>query len=54
MHNKEYHVTGVDVHGKRFKLVYSSYMQAMCINLHRGSVWGVENGKRELLSRVCN
>jgi len=49
-----YDVTGVDVYGKRFLLRYSDIRWAMGINLHRGSVWKVTNGKRKLLRRVFN
>lgn len=51
----KYHVTGVDVYGKRFKLVYSNFIQATCINLYRGSLWGVKaDGTRKLLKQVFN
>jgi len=53
----KYHVTGVDVHGKRFKKVYGpvDWMWASNINLFRGSIWGVRsNGTRKLLRRVYN
>jgi hypothetical protein len=51
-----YEVTGVDVYGKRFKLVYTSYMMAMCINLWRGSVWerSCATSPRKLIKRVWN
>ena len=52
-----YHVTGVDVYGKRFKIVTdnrNSAIHAMYINLYRGSVWLVEDGKRKLIKRVYN
>lgn len=50
----KYHVTGVDRDGKRFKLVYENYYMANAINLWRGSVWLVRNGKRHLVKRVYN
>ena len=51
----EFHVTGINRNGKRFKLVYSSLYMAMSINLYRGSVYGVlDNGTRKLLKRVYN
>ena len=49
-----YHVTGVDRSGKRFKIVTSNGMHAVCINIWRGSVWEVTNGKRKLIKRVHN
>ena len=51
----EFHVTGINRGGKRFKLVYSSLFMAMSINLYRGSVYAVlDTGKRKLLKRVYN
>ena len=56
MHFKEFHVTGISFSGRRFKRIcFSSYKAADCINLYRGSVWGVgEDGSRKLLKRVHN
>jgi len=51
---KTYAVTGVTVHGKRFSLLFDNLFHAMHINLFRGSVWEVVNGKRKLLKRVYN
>jgi len=52
---KTYHVTGVLRDGKRFRcMVYHNYMMAVGINLWRGSVWEVTDGKRKLLKRVYN
>lgn len=40
---------------KRFSHKYSSFNQAMMINLWNGSVWAeLSNGKRKLLKRVYN
>lgn len=50
----EYHVTGVTVNGRRFRMIYSSCYWAMGINLWRGSVWEVKDGKRKLVKRVWN
>lgn len=51
----EFHVTGRNRNGKRFKLVYSSLYMAMSINLYRGSVYAIlDDGKRKLLKRVYN
>ena len=54
MYFAEFHVTGVDVRGRRFKKkVFRSFYAANMINLWEGSVWGVlENGRRKLLKRV--
>ena len=56
MYFVEFHVTGVDVRGRRFKKkVFQSFYAASMINLWKGSVWGVlENGRRKLLKRVYN
>jgi len=47
-------VTGVTITGQRFKKVFDSFMWADGINLWRGSVWLLRNGKRTLLKRVWN
>lgn len=49
-----YDVTGVTVRGKRFRLSFSNLIHAMGINLWRGSVWEVSDGKRKLIKRVYN
>ena len=49
-----YHVTGIDRYGKRFKIETTNPYYADGINLYRGSVWLVENGKRTLIKRVYN
>jgi hypothetical protein len=49
-----YEITGVLVSGKRFKLLTDNPMHADGINLYRGSVWKVEDGKRKLVKRVWN
>jgi hypothetical protein len=52
-----YEVTGEDRSGKRFKLTFkgeAAGFQAKGINLWRGSVWRVRNGKRTLIDRVSN
>ena len=56
MYFVEFHVTGVDIRGKRFKrMTFSSFHTANMINLWQGSVWGVlESGRRKLLKRVYN
>ncbi len=52
---KEYYeVTGVDRSGSRFSISTRSRIQAMGINLWKGSVWAVKNGKRTLIKRVEN
>ena len=54
----EYHVTGVDRDGKRFKIVTKNRMHAFGINLWQGTVWGVDrhgnNTRRHALRRVWN
>ena len=56
MYYKEFHVTGANVRGRRFKrMTFSSFHAANMVNLWEGSVWGVtESGKRKLLKRVYN
>ena len=52
-----YEVTGVDRSGKRFKRTFkgeAAEFHATGINLWRGSVWRVRNGKRTLIDRVFN
>ena len=49
-----YIVTGVLTNGRRFKLQYSDYRQAMGINLWRGNVWEVIDGKRKRIKSVTN
>lgn len=51
-----YIVTGITIHGKRFRQEYSEPQWAFGINLFRGSVWGVckRTNKRKLLKRVYN
>ena len=39
---------------KRFRKVTSSFLHATSINLWRGSVWEVRDGKRKLIKRVYN
>ena len=52
-----YEVAGVDRSGRRFKLTFkgeAAEFQAKGINLWRGSVWRVRDGKRTLIDRVSN
>ena len=51
----EFHITGTDRDGKRFKIVTNNHMHAFMINLWQGTVWGVDKtGKRHALRRVWN
>jgi hypothetical protein len=51
----KYHVTGVDVYGKRFKIITTNWYHADGINLFNGSVWAVDTkGRRKLVKRVKN
>lgn len=55
MNDRHYIVTGVQYRStKRFRIVTSSFLHAICINLWRGSVWEVKGGKRKLIKRVYN
>jgi hypothetical protein len=51
-------VTGTLRNGKRFSIKYSSSIAGLStslgINLWRGSVWGVKDGKKTLIKRVWN
>ena len=49
-----YIITGTDRTGKRFKLKTNNRIHALAINLWRGTVWQVDNGKRRMLKRVYN
>ena len=49
-----YHVTGVDVRGRRFKIVTTSWAYARGINVWNGSRWLVRDGRRTLIERVYN
>jgi hypothetical protein len=50
-----YVVTGLYYNStRRFRDVYNNPYQAMCINLWRGRVWHVHNGKRKLVKEVWN
>jgi hypothetical protein len=49
-----YIVTGKTVRGKRFRINSDNLWHAMGINLYRGSVWQVRDGKRKLIKRVNN
>lgn len=52
---EEYHVTGVDVYGKRFKQVHKDARWALGVNLYRGTVWGVlPTGRRIKLKEAFN
>jgi hypothetical protein len=50
----EYHVTGVDRSGRRFKIVCKNRMHAEGINLWKGTVWRVVCGYRKAIKRVYN
>ena len=49
-----YAVTGVTVTGKRFRRVTDNPHMALGINLWRGTVWLVRDGKRHMIRRVYN
>lgn len=49
-----YVITGVTASGKRFRIETTNQVHAMGINLYRGSVWEVDNGRRKLLKRIWN
>jgi hypothetical protein len=50
-----YKITGLLYNSKkRFTRTTENFMLAMGINLWRGSVWKVTNGKKKLIKRVIN
>lgn len=47
-------ITGTDVRGKRFKIERSNYFHIACINVFKGTLWGITSeGKRKRM-RVYN
>ena len=52
---RKFVITGVDVYGKRFKIVTESRTHMHGINLYRGTKWvEEEDGKRKMIVRVYN
>jgi len=50
-----YEVTGVDRYGKRFKMSGLNAFHCRCINLWRGTKWGVrKDGTRKKLVEIYN
>lgn len=49
-----YVVTGKTPSGRRVKIITTSRMYAFGINLWRGSVWVLQNGKRKRIKLVNN
>ena len=50
-----YKITGVDVHGKRFKAIHTDcVMHAMMINLYRGHVWVYSDNGWRIIKSVWN
>lgn len=49
-----YLVTGVDRSGRRFRRVCSSWREASCINVWRGSRWLLRGGRRFRINTVNN
>ena len=55
MNEIEYHVTGILINGRRFPVIKTTNIfHAYGINLYRGTVWLVINGKRTKLKEVYN
>jgi hypothetical protein len=52
----EYHVTGVDRWGKRFRCMrYEQWCWANRVNIYRGTKWGVlPSGRRVKIQEVWN
>jgi hypothetical protein len=52
---REFKVTGVDTRGRRFRAIRTTNIRhALAINLFRGTVWEMINGKWRILVRVWN
>jgi len=52
---KEFLCIGKDRAGKRFRMCYSNYFHARCINMWQGNLWGVtHDGRRVLLNSTRN
>ena len=49
-----YLVTGVDRDGKRFTRQYSVWYMAASVNVWKGSLWLLRDGKRYLIRTVTN
>lgn len=49
-----FRITGETTNGKRFRMTCESWHYANAINLWRGSVWHILDGKRILVKRVWN
>lgn len=49
-----YIVTGIDRNGKRFRKEYDDAFTAMHINLWRGNVWRLVDGKKTRIKSVYN
>ena len=52
---RNFKITGVDVHGRRFPAIHTkSAMLAFGINLYRGNVWESIGGKWRIVKSVWN
>ena len=50
-----YEITGVDVYGRRFKIVTTNAIHALGINLYRGTLWERRgDGPRRMVYRAWN
>ena len=49
-----YQVTGINARGQRFRRTGLNRTFAMAINVYRGTVWKVVDGKRTVVKRVSN
>lgn len=50
----KYVIVGTDVDGKKFRQVHTEWRWASQINLHRGRVYLLRDGKRWLVKSVWN
>lgn len=49
-----YLLIGRDCSGRKFRMVYDNPYFALGINMYRGRMWQVRNGKRKLVKSVFN
>jgi hypothetical protein len=50
-----YLITGIDIYGKRFRIITDSYLYALGINVWKGTKWFVDvYGRRQVWQRITN
>jgi len=51
---ESYCITGVDKAGKRFKIESANYYYIACINVYKGTLWGIKGNKKRKRIRTYN